>query len=83
MFIHETAVYNLLKENGVKTPVCGFISVDGKMSEMPFQDGEKVVVKGLADELWHKSDEGALHFVEFSKDKMMEVHQTILKIDNF
>ncbi|MCK5883154.1 MAG: CoA-binding protein [Bacteriovoracaceae bacterium] len=80
-FIHESKVYNLLKENGVGTPLFGTLNpecTEADIDALPFKEGERVVVKGLAKDLWHKSDEGALKFIEFSKSNMMETHKEIM-----
>lgn len=80
-FIHESVIYNLLKDNGVGVPVFGTLPPNATTTDiekLPFKKGEKVVVKGIAKELWHKSDEGALKFVEFSTENLMKAHQDIM-----
>ncbi len=80
-FIHESKVYNLLKENGVGTPLFGTLPPncsDADIDALPFKEGERVVIKGLAKDLWHKSDEGALKFIEFSKTNMLDAHNEIM-----
>jgi acyl-CoA synthetase (NDP forming) len=65
-FIHESVVYQLLSEHGIKVP-----KFETDLADLTFREGEPVVVKGLAKNLWHKSDEGALHFISFSKNEVL------------
>lgn len=37
---------------------------------MPFAPGEPIVLKGIADQLWHKSDKGAVHFGMFDPEAL-------------
>ncbi len=65
-FIAEYSVYDLLSQVEIKTPK--HIMVDSTLPNLwPFEQGEKVVIKGMADNLWHKSDNAALQFVDFSQ----------------
>ena len=57
-FVHEGEAYRLLAAAGLGTPRHGFLG----QGPLPFAPGEAVVLKGLAEDLWHKSDRGALHF---------------------
>ncbi len=73
-FIHETEVYNILKAHGID--VVRHLSVKSNndlLSQKIFADGEKIVIKGIADNLWHKSDEGALFFETFSKELVSKI----------
>ncbi|MCW8878523.1 MAG: acetate--CoA ligase family protein [Kangiellaceae bacterium] len=71
-FISENQVYALLKQAGINTPKHFFFSSVADIDNDWFEADEKVVVKGMADELWHKSDNGALKFVEFSQEKLAD-----------
>lgn len=79
LFVHETEVYNILKHNGMKVPKFGVISPTSDVKDLPFKDGEPIVIKGLGLDLWHKSDEGALHFAEYSEDTVLKINETIKK----
>ncbi len=57
-FLHEGRAYGLLAAAGLRVPRHGFLEMEG----LPFAPGEPVVLKGIADQLWHKSDRGAVHF---------------------
>lgn len=67
-FIHESVVYQLLSDYGIKVP-----KFETDLEKLSFRDGEPVVIKGLANNLWHKSDEGALHFLNFNKKEIIEL----------
>ena len=67
-FIPEHEVYGILSRVGIKTPRYCFVDDDSKISDAPFARGESVVIKGIARDLWHKSDHGALAFCEFDVD---------------
>ncbi len=74
-FIHESAVYKLLNEFGINTPT--FFTLDGHTSlkDAPFKEDQEVVLKGIANDLWHKSDAGVLFFEKFNAKKIEELHQ--------
>lgn len=60
-FLHEARAYALLAAAGVRVPRHGFLEA----GPLPFAPGEPIVLKGIADELWHKSDKGAVAFAPF------------------
>ena len=64
-FVHEAEAYALLARAGLRPPRHG---VEG--GPLPFETGEPVVVKGLAENLWHKSEFGAVHFLPFEKQSV-------------
>jgi acyl-CoA synthetase (NDP forming) len=64
-FIPEHEVYGFLSAVGIKTPRHCFVDDERRLDAAPFSAGEPVVVKGMARDLWHKSDAGALHFCDF------------------
>lgn len=59
-FVHEAEAYVLLERAGLRPPRHG---VAGGF--LPFAAGEPVVVKGLGDDVWHKSELGAVRFLPF------------------
>jgi acyl-CoA synthetase (NDP forming) len=73
-FIPEHEIYGLLSGVGIKTPRHSFIDKDSKLADTPFASGDPVVVKGIARDLWHKSDYGALAFCDFDADAVVELH---------
>lgn len=76
-FIHETAIYELIKSAGLKTPSYATIRSESEIENLPFSEGEQLVVKGLGKDLWHKSDEGALHFIDYSEENLKQTFKTI------
>ena len=69
-FIPEHEVYGSLSDVGIKTPRHIFVDDQGKLADAPFAAGDPVVVKGIARDLWHKSDAGALAFCDFDADAL-------------
>jgi len=64
-FIAEHEVYGYLSAVGIAAPRYCFVADERKVGDAPFAEGEPVVIKGMARDLWHKSDDGALVFCEF------------------
>ncbi len=73
-FIPEHEVYEFLSAVDIGTPRHRFIDNEKTMADAPFEDGEPVVVKGIARDLWHKSDSGALAFCDFDSDALAAMH---------
>jgi acyl-CoA synthetase (NDP forming) len=65
-FLHEERAYALLAAAGLRVPRHGFIEA----GPLPFAPGEPIVLKGIADQLWHKSDKGAVHFGIFDPEAL-------------
>ncbi len=59
-FVHEAEAYALLVRAGWAVPRHGWLD-----AAPPFTAGDPVVLKGLGDELWHKSELGAVSFAPF------------------
>ncbi|MBI3131675.1 MAG: CoA-binding protein [Acidobacteria bacterium] len=59
-FLHEADTHALLAQVGWVPPRHGWLD-----RPLPFQPGEPIVLKGLAEGLWHKSELGALRFLPF------------------
>lgn len=57
-FVPETEAYALLAAAGVQPPRHGTVG-----AELPLAAGEPVVLKGLGEELWHKSELGCVRFL--------------------
>ena len=60
-FVGEAEAYELILRSGLEPPRHAVI---GK--PLPFAAGEPVVLKGLGEELWHKSEAGAVEFMTFA-----------------
>jgi acyl-CoA synthetase (NDP forming) len=65
-FLHEERAYGLLAAAGLRVPRHGFLET----GPLPFAPGEPIVLKGIADQLWHKSDKGAVHFGTFDQEAL-------------
>jgi acyl-CoA synthetase (NDP forming) len=65
-FLHEGRAYALLAAAGLRVPRHGFLEA----GPLPFTPGEPIVLKGIADQLWHKSDRGAVHFGSFDVETL-------------
>jgi len=76
-FIPEHEIYGLLSRVGIKTPRHCFVDDDGKVADAPFASGDPVVIKGIAQDLWHKSDNGALAFCDFDVDSVSAMHRSM------
>lgn len=66
LFVDEAAAYGLLTRAGLFPPRHG---IEG--GPLPFETGEPVVVKGLGENVWHKSELGAVHFLPFEKQSVL------------
>ncbi len=64
-FLHEGACYGLLTKAGLHPPRHGWLG-----EQLPFEPGESVVLKGIADGLWHKSELGAVRFLSFDAEAL-------------
>ncbi len=73
-FIPEFEVYKLLEQADIKTPQFDFIQQDSDCLTTSFKEGQAVVLKGMATDLWHKSDNGALEFCDFSESDLKKRH---------
>ena len=65
-FLHEAQAYALLAAAGLPVPRHGFLEAGA----LPFAPGEPIVLKGIADGLWHKSDRGAVHFGPYDAEAL-------------
>jgi len=76
-FIPEHEIYGLLSRVGIKTPRYCFVDDDSKVADVPFASGDPVVIKGIARDLWHKSDSGALVFCDFDVDAVKATYDSM------
>jgi len=76
-FIPEHEIYGYLSAVGIKTPRHFFVDHESKVADAPFVKGGPVVIKGMARELWHKSDNGALAFCDFDVDAVKAMHRSM------
>lgn len=76
-FYCESEIYNLLQEAGISTPKYQTINSKEDLDQLDFREGQPVVVKGLAKELWHKSDFNGVHFLKFNREEIFKLHQSM------
>lgn len=77
LFIPEHKVYQLLTKVGIKVPKHFFIDSSETLQSDIFEQDEPIVIKGVANDLWHKSDNDALVFSRFSQDLVLNQHRSI------
>ncbi|MBI2814738.1 MAG: acetate--CoA ligase family protein [Opitutae bacterium] len=64
-FVHEAEAYALLQRAGLKPPRHAL------GTEPPaFEPGEPVVAKGLGENVWHKTELGAVHFLPYDRQSL-------------
>ncbi len=61
-FVCEAEAYRMLALAGIRPPAHAFAG-----ARPPFVPGRPVVLKGLAEELWHKSELGAVKFMAYDE----------------
>jgi acyl-CoA synthetase (NDP forming) len=76
-FIAEHEVYGYLSAVDIRTPRHFFADNANQIADAPFENGEPVVVKGVARDLWHKSDSDALAFCDFDADAIEAMHASM------
>jgi len=67
-FIHELEAYDLLELAGLPGLRRGLVRTREDVDRLPFKAGEKVVLKGVAQDVWHKSDIGLVRFGAFDAE---------------
>lgn len=72
-FVGEAEAYGLLARAGIQLPRHALTSDP----LMDFAPGEPVVLKGLGDELWHKSELGAVKFMSFDGAEVVAAAETM------
>ncbi|WP_196140313.1 acetate--CoA ligase family protein [Aliikangiella sp. G2MR2-5] len=78
-FVSENQVYQLLSRVELKTPKHIFIEKsdliqnESAIKKAGFALNEEILLKGMADELWHKSDNGALKFTSYEPEKCQNI----------
>ena len=71
-FLHEIAAYELLAQAGLQPPRHAPLDSDvgQRACARLFSPGEPIVLKGLGDELWHKSELGCVRFLPFDAERL-------------
>lgn len=71
-FVHEAEIYRLAVDAGLRVPRHALVLPGEDAGKVPFSSGAPLVVKGLARDLWHKSDHGAVQFLSFAPAVLTE-----------
>ncbi|BDU77285.1 acetate--CoA ligase family protein [Mesoterricola sediminis] len=69
-FINEQDAYELLARAGLPGLRRGLVRSLEDAQALPFAPGEKVVLKGVAQDVWHKSDLGLVRFEAFDAGRI-------------
>jgi acyl-CoA synthetase (NDP forming) len=71
-FVHEIAAYALLTRAGLQPPRHHALSAALSLDSLPFSPGEPIVLKGIGENLWHKSELGCVRFLPFDPDRLAQ-----------
>jgi len=74
-FVSEYEVYQILNQVGIDSPKNFLLDENTDISTSPFTENDPVVIKGLAENLWHKSDLNAVHFCEYNQSKVSSINR--------
>ncbi|NQZ81719.1 MAG: hypothetical protein HRT52_11950 [Colwellia sp.] len=74
-FISEYHVYHILNLAGINTPKNLLLNKNMDINNCHFLEGDKAVIKGLARDLWHKSDLNAVHFCDYNQSKVFALDE--------
>ena len=74
-FINEVRAYELLKQAGLDERRLGVVRAEADVAALPFKPGDRVVVKGVAQDVWHKSDIGLVRFETFDPARIWALAQ--------
>jgi len=72
-FFDEVEVYYLLKAAGLKVPRFGVLHAAADLPTLPFKPGDPVVLKGVVEGLWHKSDLGLVRFTSYFPGSLLQI----------
>ncbi len=64
-FVGEREAYALIAQAGIRPPRHAILG-----DPMLFKNGELVVLKGIGEDLWHKSEIGAVRFLAFNNEEI-------------
>jgi acyl-CoA synthetase (NDP forming) len=81
LFINEVECYSVLNKYGIRLPRYSFITSITKTFHSSFDDGEDIVLKGVVDNIWHKSDQNLLKFSTFSNSEIKKTYKQFYSIN--
>jgi len=79
-FINEVRAYELLKQAGLGERRQGLVRTEADVAALPFKAGDRVVVKGVAQDVWHKSDIGLVKFETFDPVRLWAMAREMERI---
>jgi acyl-CoA synthetase (NDP forming) len=79
-FINEVKAYQLLRRAGLGELRQGVVRAEADVVGLPFKPGERVVVKGVAQDVWHKSDLGLVRFEAYNPARIWALAQELAKV---
>jgi acyl-CoA synthetase (NDP forming) len=79
-FVHEIRAYELLKEAGLASAEWAVVKDQADIKSLPFAAGASVVIKGVAVDVWHKSDLGLVAFEDFDAEIIAGHHERMKSI---
>jgi acyl-CoA synthetase (NDP forming) len=79
-FIHEVKAYQLLKRAGLGELRQGVVRTRADLAALPFRPGDRVVVKGVAQDVWHKSDLGLVRFENFDPGRIWALAEDLARV---
>lgn len=72
-FVVENEIYDLLAQVEIKPPRYHTVKNEKDIELSPFAPGAELVIKGIALDLWHKSDLGLVQFKSFEKNNIIKI----------
>ncbi|MEJ2193534.1 MAG: acetate--CoA ligase family protein [Ignavibacteriaceae bacterium] len=81
LFINEVECYSVLNKYGIRLPRYSFITSITKTFHSSFDHGEDIVLKGVVDNIWHKSDQNLLKFSTFSNSEIKKTYKQFYSIN--
>ena len=76
-FVNEAWAYRLVQKAGLRVPPNGLVLDKPGMVAMPCSTGERIVLKGLVEGVWHKSDRGLVKFMDYDPDAVWEAAESM------
>ena len=82
LFINEAECYSVLNKYGIRLPRYSFITSISKSNHSSFIDGEEIVLKGVVNNVWHKSDQNLIKFCTFSKSEIKSTYKQFYSLNS-
>jgi len=82
LFINEVECYSVLNNYGIRLPRYLFITSISKTLHSSFVYGEEIVLKGIVDNVWHKSDQNLIKFSTFSNSEIKNTYKQFYSLNS-